>query len=212
VADADLTIGIVGPVITAPATIAGGRWRGWRAAGLSNWDASQPFEDRDWISGTFLMIRRECIAEVGGLDAALGSYVEDVDYCLRAHDAGWRVGIATAARASGIGTASKDVTRLIDVNSVVVAVKRRGFLAAFPIAGRYLYWVVRGVAAGAVPTRDALHRRASMAHARDHAHALVQLARGWRRLYAVARAPDASTPSFQPATTAALPDRTVRGA
>jgi GT2 family glycosyltransferase len=212
----DTTIGIVGPVITAPATIAGGRWRGWRGAGISTWDATKPFEERDWISGTFLIIRRECIAGVGGLDASLGSYVEDVEYCLRAHDAGWRVGIATAARAAGIGAASSAVTRLIDVNSVVVAVKRRGIGAAFPIAARYVYWTGRGIVAGVAPTRDAARRRASLAHARDHAAAVVQLARGWRRLRAVANDPDAFSPRLQSDTATdalgARSDRKARGA
>jgi len=217
VAHADDEIGVVGPIITAPATIAGGEWRGWRAKGISTWDPSKPFEDRDWISGTLLMVRPQCIAGIGGFDASLGSYVEEVDFCLRARDAGWRVGIATAARASGIGAASKDVTLLVDVNSVVVAVKRRGIGAAFPIAGRYAYWVLRGIIAAALPGRNAQRRRASLVHARDHAHALAFLARDWRRLRDVARHPDASTPRLRDDATAggaaeARPHRKVRGA
>ena len=102
---------------------------------------------------------------IGGFDASLGSYVEEVDYCLRARDAGWRVGIATAARASGIGAASTNVTVMVDVNSVVVAVKTTWARAAFPICARYLYWVFRGVAASGAPRRDAARRRASIVHA-----------------------------------------------
>jgi GT2 family glycosyltransferase len=195
-ADGDTKIGVVGPIITAPATIAGGRWRGWRAAGVGTWDPEVPFEDRDWVSGTFLMVRRDCIVDIGGLDAALGSYVEDVEYCLRAHDAGWRVGVATAARVSGLGAASKDVTLLIDVNSVFVAVKRGGVAAAYPIVGRYVYWTLRGLAAGALPGRGADRRRASLVHARDHARALVHLARNWDKVRARSRNPGASTPCF----------------
>jgi GT2 family glycosyltransferase len=198
VADADAAVGIVGPVITAPATIAGGNWRGWRASVITTWDPSKPFEDRDWISGTVLVIRPQCVVDIGGLDESLASYVEDVDYCLRARDAGWRVGIATAARASGIGAASPNVTIMVDVNSVRVAVKRRGLRAAPRILGRYLYWVFRGAGASAIPGRDRARRRGSLLHARDHARALAQLARDWRALRAIARDPGAATPRFDP--------------
>ena len=45
----------------------------------------------DWLSGCFLMVRREAIAEVGRFDEAYGKYFEDVDICLRMARAGWQV-------------------------------------------------------------------------------------------------------------------------
>jgi N-acetylglucosaminyl-diphospho-decaprenol L-rhamnosyltransferase len=45
----------------------------------------------DWLSGCFLMVRREAMAEVGRFDEAYGKYFEDVDYCLRMARAGWHV-------------------------------------------------------------------------------------------------------------------------
>jgi N-acetylglucosaminyl-diphospho-decaprenol L-rhamnosyltransferase len=45
----------------------------------------------DWLSGCFLMIRREAFREVGLFDAGFGKYFEDVDMCLRMARAGWRV-------------------------------------------------------------------------------------------------------------------------
>jgi hypothetical protein len=45
----------------------------------------------DWLSGCFLMVRREAMAEVGRFDEAFGKYFEDVDICLRMARAGWRV-------------------------------------------------------------------------------------------------------------------------
>lgn len=192
----DRKIGILGPILTAPAVEAGGWWRGWRAKATSSWDDSERFNERDWVSGTLLFMRPECIGEIGGFDVALGSYVEDVDLCLRARDAGWRVGVAPAARASGQGSASADVTLFVDINSVLVAVKRRGLLAAPPILGRYAYWAVRGVAAAAVPGRTSARRRASLAHARDHTRALGHLAHDWKRVRRIARAPRGGVPGF----------------
>lgn len=45
----------------------------------------------DWLSGCFLMVRREAIAEVGRFDETYGKYFEDVDICLRMARAGWQV-------------------------------------------------------------------------------------------------------------------------
>jgi N-acetylglucosaminyl-diphospho-decaprenol L-rhamnosyltransferase len=45
----------------------------------------------DWLSGCFLMVRREAIASVGHFDEGYGKYFEDVDFCLRMSQAGWQV-------------------------------------------------------------------------------------------------------------------------
>jgi hypothetical protein len=45
----------------------------------------------DWLSGCFLMARREAIARVGGFDESYGKYFEDVDFCLRMARSGWQV-------------------------------------------------------------------------------------------------------------------------
>lgn len=45
----------------------------------------------DWLSGCFLMVRREAMAEVGPFDEGYGKYFEDVDFCLRMARADWQV-------------------------------------------------------------------------------------------------------------------------
>jgi len=45
----------------------------------------------DWLSGCFLMIRREAIEQVGHFDEGYGKYFEDVDMGLRMARAGWQV-------------------------------------------------------------------------------------------------------------------------
>ena len=47
--------------------------------------------DCDWLSGCFLMVRRQAVNEVGLLDVGFRKYFEDVDFCLRMARAGWRV-------------------------------------------------------------------------------------------------------------------------
>jgi N-acetylglucosaminyl-diphospho-decaprenol L-rhamnosyltransferase len=43
----------------------------------------------DWLLGAFLLQRRSMLAEIGGWDAGYRHYVEDIDLCYRAAQAGW---------------------------------------------------------------------------------------------------------------------------
>lgn len=52
----------------------------------------------DWISFACVLIRAELIASIGPMDEGFFMYFEDVDYCLRARDAGWKIAYAPAAR------------------------------------------------------------------------------------------------------------------
>ena len=45
----------------------------------------------DWLSGCFLMVRREAFNQAGPFDEGYGKYFEDVDMALRMTRAGWQV-------------------------------------------------------------------------------------------------------------------------
>lgn len=45
----------------------------------------------DWVTGCCLLVRREALAELGGLDPDFFLYYEDVDLCRRARQRGWSV-------------------------------------------------------------------------------------------------------------------------
>lgn len=47
--------------------------------------------DCEWLSGCFLLVRREAFEQVGYFDTSFVKYFEDVDFCLRMARAGWRV-------------------------------------------------------------------------------------------------------------------------
>jgi GT2 family glycosyltransferase len=57
---------------------------------MEDWDHAEP-RNVDWLSGACLMARRELLDRLGGLDDGYFMYFEDVDWCRRAHDAGWEV-------------------------------------------------------------------------------------------------------------------------
>lgn len=60
--------------------------------------------DVDAVNGAFMLIRREALQEVGGLDETFWMYGEDLDWCVRFKQAGWRVsydGTVTALHIKG---------------------------------------------------------------------------------------------------------------
>ena len=64
---------------------------------LLDWDHGSR-RDVDWVSGTFILLRREALAQAGRFDESYFMYVEDVDLCWRLSRAGWRVGYEPAGR------------------------------------------------------------------------------------------------------------------
>lgn len=52
----------------------------------------------DWIAGIFLIMRRRIFQQLGGFDEKYRLYFEDVDFCLRARQAGLKVLVDTKVR------------------------------------------------------------------------------------------------------------------
>jgi N-acetylglucosaminyl-diphospho-decaprenol L-rhamnosyltransferase len=54
--------------------------------------------DVDWVTGASLMVRRDIIDQIGGMDEAYFMYSEELDWCRRIKDAGWRIVYLPTAR------------------------------------------------------------------------------------------------------------------
>ena len=99
--ESDSRVGIVGPMVyhhDEPTVIqsAGGVLDAdWRAlhAGQNETDQGQFGQRRDvaWVSGCAILLRRALLEQVGLLDERMFMYWEEIDWCMRARAAGWRV-------------------------------------------------------------------------------------------------------------------------
>lgn len=81
---------------------------------LHRYTVSPPMQETahecDWVSGASLIVRREAFENVGLLDEGYFLYFEEVDFCLRAQKAGWKIWFVPESRvvhfegsATGIG-------------------------------------------------------------------------------------------------------------
>jgi GT2 family glycosyltransferase len=118
----------------------------------------------DWLSGACLLLRREALAAVGGLDEGFFLYSEETDLFQRMLAAGWRAGYEPRATARHVGGASapRHTTKGIWARSRVrYARKHHGAAVALLEAV--------GVALGGLTHAAVwIHRPA---RARGHAHA-----------------------------------------
>jgi GT2 family glycosyltransferase len=53
--------------------------------------ADNDIADVDWVQGSALMMRRKAYAQIGGLDERYVMFSEEMDWCKRVRNAGWRV-------------------------------------------------------------------------------------------------------------------------
>ncbi len=61
-------------------------------------DHPPDLEEVDFINGCGMMIRREVIEQIGGLPEVYFMYYEDMEYCLHAQRAGWKLGCLKSAK------------------------------------------------------------------------------------------------------------------
>jgi GT2 family glycosyltransferase len=133
--------------------------------------------DVDWICGSFLMIRRACLDQVGGLDERFFVYAEDVDWCRRARDAGWKIRFWPGASMVHVGAATrpfiKDKTFVHFRSHLSYIRKYHSSLAA---AAYYLVMVARLTGATLAQTMRWMVGRASLADVRERSSRQLQFA------------------------------------
>lgn len=97
----------------------------------------------EWLSGCCLLVRRQMLEELGGLDEQFFFNFEDIDLCKRAHDAGWRCWYAPSAQVMHYRGASS-VTP--EVRERILLEKRRSQLLYFRKHGtRVGFMLIKGI-------------------------------------------------------------------
>jgi GT2 family glycosyltransferase len=103
--------------------------------------------DVDAISGAFMMVRRAALTAVGPLDEAYFMHCEDLDWCMRFRQAGWRVlfvPTASALHYKGTSSRGRPVRVLWHMHRGMVRFYRKFFRRQYP--GPFMWLVVAGVA------------------------------------------------------------------
>jgi N-acetylglucosaminyl-diphospho-decaprenol L-rhamnosyltransferase len=71
--------------------------------------------DAEWLGGACLLVRREALAAVGGFDEDFFLFSEEVDWCYRFREQGWRVLFYPGAEVVHVIGASHDPRRYTDL-------------------------------------------------------------------------------------------------
>ncbi len=183
--EADAAIGIVGPLLTnldgSELAGTGGRWFASIPEPSTRSEGS-PFVEREWVQGCLLLIRAACVEEIGEFWSQLFAYSEEVDFCLRAREAGWRVGIASNALAYEPGTtvSTDRRTYLLTRNELAVIRRHSGRVASLRRAASIAFLCTRAFAGSIAPWRRPEQRESSRRNAwsRPRAWGLFDAVRG----------------------------------
>ena len=105
--------------------------------------------DVDQVMGAFFCIRRQVIEEVGLLDEGFFMWYEEVDYCHRTKNAGWRVRYFAQVHALHKKGASFDRVQTLKKQSMLRASIRRYmykhegvFVGTLFLLGEPFFWVM----------------------------------------------------------------------
>lgn len=73
------------------------------------------FRQMGWLGGTAMLIKKELLDEIGGLDEAIFMYAEDVEFCLRAKQHHWDIAFTPEAQIVHFGSASSSNLKAMEL-------------------------------------------------------------------------------------------------
>ncbi|MET0381973.1 MAG: glycosyltransferase family 2 protein [Burkholderiaceae bacterium] len=114
------------------------KWLPGRLVDDMDWD-HRTVRDCDWVPGCFYLVRSEVVGQVGLFDPRFFMYYEEVDHCLAAKRAGWRVafyphtevvhiGGESARKDSAISTSGRQV-EILQIESGLLYFRKNAGLA-----------------------------------------------------------------------------------
>jgi N-acetylglucosaminyl-diphospho-decaprenol L-rhamnosyltransferase len=107
----------------------------WTDELVRNPEAYEHSGSPDWVSGACMLIRREALEAIDGLDEDFFLYCEDIDLCARIRNAGWSIGFEPAASMQHEGGASRAREQLFPVyaRNRVLYTRKHSRRAAVPL-------------------------------------------------------------------------------
>jgi hypothetical protein len=126
----------------------------------------------DWVSGASILIRQDVFTQVGLLDEKYFMYFEEVDFCLRAHGAGWECWYVPASRVIHLVGKSSGVNDAQQIRkrrpAYWFASRRRFFVKHFGSSRAFLASMLWALGFATYRLRRAVQRKPD----RDPAHLL----------------------------------------
>jgi GT2 family glycosyltransferase len=107
---------------------------------MADWD-HRTVRQVDWVSGAAICIRRETWSEVGGFDEGYFMYAEDIDWCLRAHHAGWHIYYVPASvvvHRIGRSSDQRPVRMVVEFHRSMARFYKRHYADQWPFGLRWL--------------------------------------------------------------------------
>jgi N-acetylglucosaminyl-diphospho-decaprenol L-rhamnosyltransferase len=138
-------------------------------------------EPTGWVSGSCMLLRRDCVLDVGPFDERFGSYFEDVDYGMRAGDLGWQVGRMIGITMGFNGSRSSLAHRLSHRNDLLLAFKRGGAAGAVRRGSSFVVPMLRNGVGALALWRSPAERAVSRHRFESRAAALPAAVREVRR-------------------------------
>ena len=139
---------------------------GWLGERVLAPEAYEVAADCDWVSGSFMLARREALLAVGGLDEGFFLYCEEPDLCLRLRELSWRVSFSPSMTIVHHGGSPRWDGRVL---AQEMAARRRYLQKHFSTPARYagtgalaLGLVLRGSTAGGARRRACFRALATL--------------------------------------------------
>ncbi len=144
----------------------------WLGPILETSDRRPGWEDADHPHGTLMILRRQCLEQIGLFDERYFAYCEEAELGLRAQRAGWQVGVVWGAVVRNAGMTSEQGVPeyLMMRNSLMLQRDHFGTQHATVLFCLYLFHTVRGLLS---PSRRTLYW-----HTRGRLLAMADFARG----------------------------------
>jgi len=106
----------------------------------------------DSVAGAFMLVRAEAVQQVGLWDEAYFAYGEDIDYCLRLRQAGWRIWYEPSVRVlhlKGAASQQRSLPMVREFYRAMLVYYRKHHAPRHPLPWRLVVsWGIRALYAG----------------------------------------------------------------